>query len=165
MNLSELLKEAGFKKELSTAGDKRILEGVYKATFVETSPKEDNGYGPSQYGAFKISEVLTGSESHSQYPEFKDYFSTSPDKIASKKKGLAKLMNGLFSVGVEADPDDLNSSLGTEVFITAYKQKTWKKEGEDFVEVEGAYKQGWTFMTEENALKEAKKKSKDTAPF
>jgi len=167
MGLAEMLKEAGFTRELSTAGERFILEGVYKAVFVDCAAMEDKGYGTSVYAQFKISEVLSGTQSNSQYPEFKAYFDTSPEKIASKKKGLAKLINGLFSNGTEADADNLADSKGAEVYISAFKDKTWKKEGEEFVEVEGAFKQGFAFMTEKNAVKKAAQKNKgqEALPF
>lgn len=158
-SVSELLQQAGYKKEKSTSGEKPILEGIYKATLVEVAKIEDKGYGEAIYAQFKINEVLHGMQSKSQYPEFKDYYSLAPDKIASKRSGLAKLLNGLFSVGIEADPDKLEDQKGAEVFIAAYKQKKMSKNDDgSFAELEGEYKQGYTFMTEANAVKEAKKK-------
>lgn len=165
VDVSALLKEAGFKPEVSTAGDKPILEGVYKATLVEIAKMEDKGYGESIYAQFKISETLFGRESSSQYPEFKDYYSLAADKIASKRNGLAKLINGLFSIGIEVDTtnvvESLNNAKGAEVFITAYAKPTMKQEDDEWVVDDSKpKKQAFTFMTEKNALKEAEKKKK-----
>lgn len=172
MGLVDNLKAAGFKAEKSTIGDKLIYEGVYKASLFDVKQAEDKGYGTSIYAAFKIQETLAGTNSNSQYPEFKDYFSTAPDKIASKRKGLAKLINGLFSVGVEINTTDdaslladLEARKGTVVFIKGYKQEPRRKNeatGQWEENPDGDVKQGFTFMTEKNALKEVKKQD---APF
>jgi hypothetical protein len=176
MDITEALKEAGFKKEVSTTGDAPIFEGVYKATFTDFAPMEDRGYGASIYAQFKINEVMMGTESRSQYPEFKGYFATSPEKVGSKRNGLAKLLNGLFSVGVDVDvtsdeamTKSLEEAKGTDVFIKAFKSKKMKREEDgSFSELEGEFKQGWTFMTEKNAAKaieKAKKGDGAAAPF
>lgn len=167
MDIAQALKDAGFKVEKSTAGEAPIYEGVYKAVLTEVGENKESQFGGTQmYFAFKISECLTGRSSTSQYPEFKGYFRTDAERATSKRSGIAKVLNGLFSVGIEADPNNLEAQKGAEVFISGYKQKKMKKEGDEFVEVEGEYKQGWVFLTEPNALKAVKKaEAKGNAPF
>jgi hypothetical protein len=165
MDVSELLKTAGFEKEKSTIGDKPILKGTYKASLFDFAFMDDKGYGASVYAQFKITEVLEGTPSNSKFPEFKAYFNLSPDKIASKRNGLAKLINGFFSVGVDVDTTKLEESLealkGTEVYISAYKQKARKQvDGAWVDDAEGDDKQAFTFLTEKNALKAKEKAQK-----
>jgi len=169
MNVTESLKAAGWKAEKSTVGDKFILTGIYKATLFDVAAMEDKGFGPSIYAQFKIQETLSGDESYSKFPEFKGYFNTAPDKIANKRNGLAKLLNGLFSAGHEVKTDDVVASLtalkGTEVWISAYKQEPRKQvDGEWIDDPEGEIKQGWAFLTPENAAKKSKKAG-DAKPF
>lgn len=172
MGLVDNLKKAGFKAERSTIGAKPILEGVYRATLVEVAKMEDKGYGESIYAQFKVAEVLAGRESNSQFPEFKAYYSVAPDKIASKRNGLAKLINGLFSVGCEVSGEtdealmaSLEAAKGTVCYVKGYKEQPRKKEGDAWVEdTEKDSRQGFTFMTEKNAEKEAIKLKKDL-PF
>lgn len=171
MSITEALKNAGYVAEKSTAGGKRILTGIYKCAFVSFKPQEDKGYGESIRADFKIEEKLSGDEPYSQFPEFVGFFSTHPDKIASKRNGLAKLLDGLFSVGIDVDKssdeklsESLNNAINASVYISAYIQKPQKKDGDKWVENPDADpKQGFTFMTQKNAEKEAKKK--ESAPF
>ena len=44
MSMSEALQAAGFSREKSTVGDRMIMEGTYKATFVEYADMPDKGY-------------------------------------------------------------------------------------------------------------------------
>lgn len=163
MKLTEMLQNAGFKAE-KVKEQAFILQGVYKCVFVKAEFVEDKGYGESLYGQFKISEVLKGQESKSQFPEFKQYFKLTAEDIANKKIGLAKLINGLFSVKVEIDgssdeklKESINDALGAEVYINSFKKKKFKKEDNgNFTEVAGEFKQEWTFLTLESALKKAK---------
>jgi len=168
MSISEALKAAGYKQEVSTIGDKPILEGVYKSMFIDFKNEPDGKFGPQLMAEFKITERMSGSESRSTFSEFRDYYKTDGENASSKSGGLAKLLNGFFSVGVKVDTtsdeslmDSLNSLKGSaEVYIKAYKKQKMKKVGEEFEEVEGEYKQGFTFMTEKNATKEAEKQIK-----
>ncbi len=166
-SIKEALEQAGYKKEVSTSGDVPVLEGVYRATLVEVGENKESQFGGSQmYVAFKVTEVLAGRDSFSKYPEFKGYFRTDAEQAANKRSGIAKVLNGLFSVGIDADPDDLTAQKGAEVFIKGFKQKKMeKKEDGSFAELEGQYKQGWSFLTESNAKKEVEKLSKTDAPF
>lgn len=167
MGITDALKAAGYTPEKSTAGDKPILNGVYKAVLVAVEHQEDKGYGESIRADFKITETLAGNDSRSTFPEFKGYFNTSPDKINSKRNGLAKLLNGFFSVGVSIDRttdetllESLKSNIGsTEVYVKGYKEKP-RKENSDGTwseNEEADFKQKFTFMTKSNAEKEAAK--------
>jgi len=166
MNVTDALKQAGFTPEKSTAGEKRIYEGTYKCSFVDFAKMEDKGFGESIYAQFKINECLEGMDSNSQYPEFKAYFQLG-DKIGSKRNGLAKLINGLFSVGIEVNTDDIVAGLeavkGAEVYISGFKDyKNVKAEDGSWSKDKDEAKQGFVFMTEKAALKQVKKSD---APF
>lgn len=171
MNVSEALKSAGYKPEKSSVGDKFIFNGIYRASLFDVAAMEDKGYGPSVYAQFKIQETLAGDESRSQYPEFKGYFNTAPDKIANKRSGLVKLLNGLFSAGTDVNVEveniieELEKHKGAEVFISAYTQEPRKQvNGEWIDDPDGENKQAFAFMTKANAEKKAAK-AKDAKPF
>lgn len=167
MNVTEALKSAGFKPEKSTWGDKPVYKGIYKATLFDVAEMADKGFGESIYAQFKIQEALEGDAGTSKYPEFKRYYNTAPDKIANKRNGLAALINGLFSVGVNIDTANVVASLqeakGSEVYINAYPEEARKqdpvtKEWAD--DPDGQVKQGFNFMTKANAEKKAAKAKK-----
>jgi hypothetical protein len=169
MGITDILKQAGYKPEKSTVGDKPIMKGVFKCLFVDWAREEDKGYGEQVSGQFKIIETLAGSDSRSTFPEFRGYYKTSVEAISSKRNGLAKLLNGFFSVGKNVDTssdealaDSLNDLKGSaEVYIKGYDEKPRKKEGDAWVDdPDGALRQGFTFLTEKNALKEAEKMKK-----
>lgn len=162
MDVSAILKQAGFEKEKSSVGDKPIYVGTYKASLYEVAFMKDNGYGESVYAQFKIIETIEGIPSNSRFPEFNGYFSLAPEKISSKRNGLAKLINGLFSVGVDVDTTHLMESLsnlkGTEVYISGYKQEPRKQvDGVWMEDPDGDVKQAFTFLTQKNAEKKASK--------
>ena len=162
MDVTKILEEAGFKPEKSTVGDRQILVGTYKAALYEVVKMEDKGYGESIYAQFKVQETLEGVSSTSKFPEFKAYFNLAPDKIASKRRGLAKLINGLFSVGAEVDTTDVLNSLvslkGTTVYIAGYKEEPRKQVDANWIEdPDGETRQGFTFLTEKNANKRVQK--------
>lgn len=171
MNVTDALKNAGYEVEKSTVGDKPIFAGTYKATLFDVALMEDKGYGQSIYAQFKVQETLEGISSHSKFPEFKGYFSLAPESIASKRKGLAKLLNGLFSVGVEVDASDVVQSLislkGTVVFLSGFAKEPRKNIGTKEVpnwvdDPDGEVKQDFAFLTEKNAMKRIKSAA---APF
>lgn len=172
MGVSDILKGAGFKAEKSTEGDKPVLKGVYKALFVEGKLAEPNQYGHSYVAKFKIVETLSGKESKSGFPEFAGFYDVA-DKAADKKKGIAKLLNGFFSVGINVDSstdealyESLDSLKGSaEVYVKAFEKKPRKQdeEGNWVDNPDGVIKQDFSFMTALNATKEAEKQSKKNA--
>jgi len=171
MNYAEALQGADYKKEVSTSGEFPILEAVAKATFTDFKEWEDKGFGPSLSAQFIVSEVIAGQD-FALEKKVSEFFNTSPDKIGSKTNGLAKLLNGFFSVGVDVSVDEnfinnLNDVRGTEVYLNLFKKKKMKKNDDGtFSEVEGEYKQGLSFMTEKNAIKKAERIKKESgAPF
>lgn len=169
MGVSDILKQAGFKAEKSTVGDKPILKGVYKAMFVDGKLNEPNDYGQSYTAKFKIVEKLSGMDSRSAFPEFVGFFAVDDKNASSPRRGIAKLINGFFSVGktVDTSSDDaLYTSLdnlkgSAEVYITGYKKRAMKQEGGQWVEnADADPKQDFAFLTEKNAMKEAEKQIK-----
>lgn len=171
MSMSEAFASANFKPEKNTG--KRILVGTYKAALVEVAAMEDKGYGPSIMAKFKVAETLEGQDSNSQYPEFTDYYNTSPEKITSKRNGLAKLINGLYSAGIDVDTssddkimESLDNAKGAEVYISAYSKKPMHQvDGEWEVNEDADPKQAFTFITEKAAVAKAKKAEGSAAPF
>ncbi len=164
MGIIDTLKAAGFTPEKSEVGGRRILEGTYKASFYDWAEMEDKGFGTSLYAQFKITETLAGADSNSQFPEFKDYYKTSPDNINSKRNGLAKFLNGFFSIGIDIDRSNdeafataLNNAKGSVLYISAYKGKPVKLVDGSWVDnPDGEAKQKFTFLTEKNAMKKVK---------
>ena len=166
MGVTDVLKAAGFVPEKSTVGDKPILKGVYKVMFVEGALKEPNQYGQSYNAKFKVIETLAGNESRSSFPEFSGFYGVDEATAANAKKGIKKLINGFFSVGLKIDTssDDalyisLDSHKGSaELYVSGYKKKAMKQVDGNWVENEDAEaRQDFAFMTKANAEKEAKK--------
>lgn len=170
MSITGALKASGYTPQVSTAGDKPILSGVYKCQMVEWKNEPEGKFGPQVMASFKIVERLAGSDSRSSFPEFKGYYSTDDAKVNSKRNGLAKLLNGFFSVGQNVDTSSdeafassMNALIGTtEVYIKGYVKEPQKNigtaEAPEWVKNEEASpKQDFTFMTKVNAEKEAKK--------
>jgi len=166
MGITDSLKAAGWVPEKSTVGDRQIMKGIFKCLFVDWKQEEDKGYGVQISGQFKIVETLVGTDSRSSFPEFRGYYKTEGEASGSKRNGLAKLLNGFFSVGKNVDTstdeafvESLNGLKGSaEVYIKGYEEKPRKQVDGTWVEDEGGdLKQGFTFLTEKNALKEAEK--------
>lgn len=170
MGISDLLKASGYQPEKSSVGDKPILKGIYKCMFADWKVQEDKGYGESIRADFKVTEKLCGSDTYSQFPEFVGFFNTSAEKIGSKKNGLAKLLNGFFSVGISIDSstdealaESLNNKKGSaEVYIKGYKKEPKMKDanGEWVDNPDASPRQDFCFLTEKNAKKEAEKEIK-----
>lgn len=169
MGVTDRLKEAGFKPEKSTVGDKPILKGVYKCMFVDGKLNEPNQYGQSYTAKFKVVDKLSGTDSYSMFPEFVGFFGVDEANANNAKKGIKKLINGFFSVGEKIDLSSDETMYGSfdalkgvaQVYITGYKKKAMKQVGGAWVANEEAdAKQDFAFMTEANALKEAAKQVK-----
>lgn len=169
MGITDILKEGGFKPEKSTVGDKPILKGVYKVMFVEGKVNEPNQYGQSYTAKFKITERLSGSESRSTFPEFTGFFAIDEANALSAKKGIKKLINGFFSVGITLDTSSdealyasLDAQKGSaELYVSGYKKRAMKQVDGEWVPNEDAdAKQDFAFLTEKNAHKEAEKQIK-----
>lgn len=166
MGIADALKD--YVPEKSTVGEKPVLKGVYKVSLFDVAYMEDKGYGESIYAQFKIDDdgVIAGDKTYSKFPEFKGYFNCSADKVNNKNNGLKKLLDGLFSVGVDVDKSsdealmaNLASLKGTTMYINAWRGKKQKKadDGTWAEDPEGGSVQKFVFMTEKNALAKAKK--------
>ena len=168
MGITDALKD--YVPEKSTVGEKPTLKGVYKVSLFDVAFMEDKGYGESIYAQFKIDEdgVIAGDKTYSKFPEFKGYFNCSAEKVNNKNNGLKKLLDGLFSVGVDVDKssdeklmESLTSLKGTTMYINAWKAKKQKKDETSATgwseDPDGGSVQKFVFMTEKNALAKAKK--------
>jgi len=169
MGISDLLKQAGYTPEKSTVGERVILTGIYKVMLADGQVQEPNQYGQSYMAKFKITETLKGKESTVQFPEFTEFFAIDDANVASKAKGMAKLLNGLCSVGITIDQSSdealyagLKQQIGVaELYVQAKSKKKKVKDAEgNWIENEdpdGEHKQVMLFMTEKNARKLAGK--------
>ena len=169
MGVTDILKAAGFKLEKSSIGDKPILKGVYKVMFVEGKVNEPNQYGQSYTAKFKVVEKLSGTDSRSQFPEFVGFFAIDEANSNSAKKGIKKLLNGFFSVGISIDISSDpamyasfdNQKGSAELYVSGYKKRSMKQvDGEWVPNEEADAKQDFAFLTKSNAEKEAAKQIK-----
>ena len=169
MSITSALKGAGYVPEKSTAGDKPILKGVYKCLFVDFKNEPDGKFGPQMMAKFQIVEKLSGMDSRSTFPQFTAYYKTDDESSASKRNGIAKLLNGFYSVGKSIDTSSDETLLAAleemkgscEVFISAFKKSPRKEVDGQWVDnPDGEAKQDFSFMTEKNAKKEAEKEIK-----
>lgn len=165
MSLVQALKASGFKPEKSTDGEFMPLEGIYKTQFVKAEEVQSQKDNTAQLRVeLKVSETLSGKDSTSKYSEFKKYLALEGEDATDKKKGIAWLINALFTAGVEvtADTDEalkanIQNALGTDIYVKAWG---WKPEDGD-----KTYQQ-FSVLKEAIALKQAKsKKDKDGLGF
>ena len=165
MSLVEKLKASGFKPEKSTDGEFMPLEGIYKAQFVKAEKVKSQKDNTEQLRVeLKVSETLSGKDSTSKYSEFKKYLALEGDDATDKKKGVAWIINALFTAGVEVNADsdeklmeNIQGALGTDIYVKAWG---WKPE-----DVDKTYQQ-FSVLKESIALKQAKsKKDKDGLGF
>lgn len=171
MGVSDILKQGGFKLEKSTAGDRPILKGVYKVMFVEGKLNEPNQYGQSYTAKFKVTERLSGSETRSAFPEFVGFYAVDEANALSAKKGIKKLLNGFFSVGITIDTSSDEAMFSSfdaqkgsaELYVSGYKKRSMKKDdstGEWVANEDAEAKQDFAFLTKANAEREAQKQIK-----
>lgn len=170
MGITDVLKGAGYTPEKSTAGDKPVLKGIYKCLFVDFKNDPEGKFGAQLMAKFQIVEKLSGMDSRSTFPQFTGYYKTDSEGATSKRNGIAKLLNGFFSVGKSVDTssdealiESLSSLKGSaEVYISAYKKNPRKQDdtGAWVDNPDGDVKQDFTFMTQKNAEREAAKEIK-----
>lgn len=155
MGIVDSLNAAGFKKEKSVEGEYVPLEGVYKVQFVKADVVKSQKTGEDQLQAeFKVTETLKGKESNSKYNEFRKYLSLGAE-AADKKKGVAWLINALFTAEVEVSTESdeamiqgIQGALGATLYFKAWG---WKPE-----DGEKAFQQ-FSVLKESVALKQADK--------
>lgn len=155
MSLVESLKKAGFKAEKSSEGEFQPLEGIYKVQFVKAEQVVSQKDNSKQLRAeFKVAETLFGKDSSSKFSEFKKYLALEGDEAADKKKGVAWLINALFTAGYEVSGQtdeemmgSIQTALGTDLFFKAWG---WRPEDGD-----KSYQQ-FSVLKEEIAQKQAK---------
>ena len=136
MSFVEAMKKAGFKPEKSSEGEFQPLEGIYKVQFVKAEQVTSTKDNSKQLRAeFKVSETLSGKDSNSKFNEFKKYLALEGDESVDKKKGVAWLVNALFTSGFEVtgatDEEQIasiQSALGTDLYFKAWG---WRPEDGD----------------------------------
>ena len=133
MSFTEALQTSGFVPEKSTEGEFKALKGVYKTQFVVAEEVVSQKDGANQLKVeFKVTEVLAGNESYSKYNEFRKWLALDPPLCTDKKKGIAWILNTLFTAGKDcigvddaATIQNIKESLGMDVYVKAWG---WKPE-------------------------------------
>ena len=179
MSFTKAMQESGYEPKASTSGDKTIHNGVYKLMLTEfknePDGKWDDGSPKSQVVAgFKVTERLAGSEVYkSDYPDVRGYYSTDAKNAADRKKGIAKLIDGFMSVGInvngksdEETISNINNQIAVgEVYMHLFpdwrnvkndETGAWSKKKKDEDGIDVAPFQNHTFLTLKNAEKKAK---------
>lgn len=180
MSFTKAMKEAGYEPKASTAGDKTIYNGIYKLALVEFKNEPDGKWDdgqpkPQVVAKFKIlpdGGRLAGTDVYkSDYPDVSGYYSTSEKDAANRKKGIAKLIDGLLSVGVSVSKEDDDATIeaikqivgSAEVYMKLFPDwknvqvdGEWKKKKKDEEGIDIAPFQGHSFLTAKNAEKMAK---------
>ena len=183
MSIVSALKGAGYEPKASTAGDKNVYNGIYKMLLTEFKNEPDGKWDdgspkPQVVAGFKVVDRLVGSEVYkSDFPDAKGYYSTSDDMAANRKKGIAKFIDGLMSVGinVNANTDEeiignIQAKIGVaEVYMKLFpdwrnvkddETGTWSKKKKDDDGINVAPFQNHSFLTQKNAEKLAKSMQK-----
>ena len=178
MSFTKAMKAAGYEPKASTAGDKVVYNGVYKMMLTEFKNEPDGKWAdgqpnPQVIAGFKCSERLVGTDIFkSDYADLRGYYSTADDMAANRKKGIAKLIDGFMSVGINvngATDEETISNITAQIAVAevyVHMFPDWrnvkdeggnwskKKKDEDGIDVPAF--QGHTFMTEKNADKKVK---------
>lgn len=181
MSFTKAMQDAGYTPKASTTGDKVVYNGIYKLALVGFESKPDNKWddgqpNPQVIAKFKILPEggrLAGTDVFkSDYPEVTGYYSTSDELAGNRKKGIAKLIDGLLSVGINVSrPTDeetlaeIQKVIGSaEVYMKLFPDwknvkddvGNWSKKKKDDDGIDIAPFQGHSFLTEKNAEKLAK---------
>lgn len=178
MSFTNAMKEAGYEPKASTAGDKTIYNGIYKLMLTEFKNEPDGKWDdgtpkPQVVAGFKVTERLAGSDVYkSDYPDVKGYYSTDDKTAANRKKGIAKLIDGFMSVGINVNGKDDEETISNiqskiavgEVYMKLFpdwrnvkdEDGNWSKKKKDDDGIDIAPFQNHSFLTQKNAEKMAK---------
>ena len=178
MSFTKAMKDAGYEPKASTAGDKNIYNGIYKAMLTEFKNEPDGKWDdgqpkPQVVAGFKVTETLAGSDIYkSDYPDAKGYYATDEKNAANRKKGIAKLIDGFMSVGINVNGKDDDETLAKltaqiavgEVYLKLFPDwrnvkdegGNWSKKKKDEDGIDLPAFQGHSFLTQKNAEKMAK---------
>ena len=182
MSFTKAMKESGYEPKASTAGDKTIYNGVYKLILSEFKNEPDGKWDdgqpkPQVVAGFKITERIAGSDVYkSDYPDVKGYYSTSDELASNRKKGIAKLIDGFMSVGInvngatdEETIQNIQAQIAVgEVYMNLFPDwrnvkddaGNWSKKKKDEDGIDVAPFQNHNFLTLKNAEKKAKSMQK-----
>ena len=181
MSFTKAMQDAGYTPKASTAGDKSIYNGIYKLALASFENKpdqkwDDGAANPQVIAKFKIlpdGGRLAGTDVYkSDFPEVTGYYSTSDELAGNRKKGIAKLIDGLLSVGVavsgasdEETIANITALVGSaEVYMKLSPdwrnvkddEGNWSKKKKDESGIDIAPFQAHAFLTQKNAEKLAK---------
>lgn len=182
MSFTKAMQDAGYEPKASTAGDKVIYNGVYKLMLTEFKDEPDSKWDdgtpkPQVVAGFKVTERLAGTDVFkSDYPDVKGYYSTADDIAANRKKGIAKLIDGFMSVGInvrgQSDEETIANITAQiavgEVYMNLFPDwrnvkddsGNWSKKKKDDDGIDVAPFQNHNFLTQKNADKKAKSMQK-----
>lgn len=178
MSFTKAMKEAGYEPKASTSGDKVVYNGIYKLMLTEFKNEPDGKWDdgqpkPQVVAGFKVSERMSGTDVFkSDYPDVKGYYATDEKNASNRKKGIAKLIDGFMSVGVNVNGKDdaetlanITAQIGaTEVYMKLFpdwrnvkdESGNWSKKKKDEDGIDLPAFQGHSFLTQKNAEKLAK---------
>ena len=182
MSFTKAMQEAGYEPKASTSGDKTIYNGIYKFMMTEfknePNGKWDDGQPkPQVIAGFKVTDRLAGTDVYkSDYADVRGYYATDEKNAANRKRGIAKLIDGLISVGINVNgkTDDetiqnLTNQIGVaEVYMKLFPdwknvkddEGNWSKKKKDEDGIDIAPFQNHSFLTQKNAEKMAKSMQK-----
>ena len=178
MSFTKAMKDAGYEPKASTAGDKVVYNGVYKLMLTEFKNEPDSKWDdgqpkPQVVAGFKVTERLAGTDIFkSEYPDVKGYYSTADDMASNRKEGIAKLIDGFMSVGINVNGADDDATLENikaqiavgEVYMNLFpdwrnikdEEGNWSKKKKDEDGIDIAPFQNHNFLTLKNAEKKTK---------
>lgn len=178
MSFTKAMQDAGYEPKASTSGDKVVYNGIYKAMLTEFKNEPDGKWDdgtpkPQVIAGFKVTDRLAGTDIFkSDYADFRGYYATDEKNAANRKKGIAKLIDGFQSVGINVngklDEEVIANITGQiasgEVYVKLFpdwrnvkdENENWSKKKKDDDGVDIAPFQNHNFLTQKNAEKMAK---------
>lgn len=163
--LGDAIKAGGYVPKANEDGIFKPYSGDYYCDWT-TLRKETRKDGSSYWLAeWNITEVLDGMQKReSKYADFRKFYSFDLESDGTDErqvKALQDLKDDAFTVGVELDDSSdealaasAGALIGKQTYIHAFEAKSWKKEGDAWVEnEEKGKKQGVSIRQGKLALK------------
>lgn len=182
MSFTKAMQDAGYEPKASTSGDKTIYNGIYKLMLTEFKNEPDGKWDdgqpkPQVIAGFKVTDRLAGTDVYkSDYADVKGYYSTANDMASNRKKGIAKLIDGFQSVGINVNgksDEEVISNITAQIAVGEVYMKlfpdwrnvkdesgNWSKKKKDDDGIDIAPFQNHNFLTQKNAEKMAKSMQK-----
>ena len=98
MGITDKLRAAGFKPEVSTDGEREILVGQYKTKWATIRKEAEDSGREYLQSEWKVIEVIDGTfAGNSKFPEFRRRY------YLDDERDVKRLCNDAFTVGVSLD--------------------------------------------------------------